>query len=360
MTRLVAGDRVLVIGGSGFIGSHLMGPLRDAGLETVSFDLHPYRPAMGGHSPDSSVVGDFRDTRALVEAMQGCSAVLHLAAAHHDFGLTPQTFTSVNVGGAHALVAAMEKAGIGNLCFYSSVAVYGAEHALPDETSAPSPVNDYGRTKLQAERVYREWEAAGEGAGQDRRCLIIRPAVVFGPRNFANVHRLIQQIDKRRFLPVGSGANRKSMCYVENLVAAILHLWTSEVDDACEGGPEVYNYVDKPDLTSRAVISEIYRALGRREPRLRVPLAPALALTSPFDLLAKLTGRNLPITSERVRKLAGTETAFAADRVRATGFQPQTTLPDGLRRMVNWYQVEGRDAEPVVHLPPETCESCET
>lgn len=343
MTHLHAGDRVAVLGASGFIGSHVVPALVDLGVEVVGYDLYPPEHPF----PDGvrDVRGDIRDEATLTEALAGCDAVLNLAAAHHDFGLTPQTFTSVNVDGARAVVAAMNAAGVRNLCFYSSVAVYGGAGPRPDEESTPEPVNDYGRTKLEAEGVYRDWLAGQE----DRRLLVIRPAVVFGPRNYANVYRMIHQIARRRFLPVGSGGNRKSMIYVANIVAAILHLWTQPPLRQ----DEVYNCVDQPDLTSAEIVHEVYRGLGRRPPRWRVPLRPAILAAAPFDLITRLTGKNLPITSDRIRKLADVETSFAADRVRETGYVQPTSLRDGLAAMVRWYLDEGRGRGAVEHLPPE-------
>ena len=342
-TQLRSGDRVVVLGGSGFIGSHVIPALVELGAHVVSYDLYPPEHPL----PDAveDVRGDIRDREALEAALAGADAVLNLAAAHHDFGLTPATFLSVNVEGARTVTAAMAAAGVENLCFYSSVAVYGDVGPRPDETTTPHPVNDYGRTKLAAEGVYRAWQAAGEG----RRLLVIRPAVVFGPRNYANVYRMIHQVARRRFFPVGPGANRKSMIYVANIVAAILHLWTQPPlrED------EVYNCVDQPDLTSAQILTEVYRGLGRRRPRWHVPLRPAMIAAAPFDLLARLTGRNLPITSDRIRKLSADETSFASDRLRATGYEQPVTLQEGLAEMVRWYLQEGRLHTPVEHLPPE-------
>ncbi|SEE98364.1 NAD-dependent epimerase/dehydratase family protein [Ruania alba] len=339
------GTRVLVIGSSGFVGSHLDAAFGDLGVELVRFDLHP-----DPHGQHETIVGDVRDVEALTEAMAGCTAVLNLAAAHHDFGISTETFESVNVGGARAVCAAMEHHGITNLCFYSSVAVYGEHSEPPDETTVPTPVNDYGRTKLAAEAVYREWESTATD-GAPRRALIVRPAVVFGPRNFANLYKLIRQIHTRRFLPVGPGSNRKSMCYVTNLVEAIAYLWSAP-SRLPSGEVEVYNYADKPDQTSRETVTEVYRALGRREPAVRIPLAPALLAAKPFDMVGRVTGRDLPVTSARVRKLSESETAFEAARIREVGFVPSVTLPEGIARMVRWYLSEGSSATPVVHIPP--------
>lgn len=342
-TQLSAGDRVVVLGGSGFIGSHMIPALVDLGAEVVSYDIYPPEHPLPEGVED--VRGDLRDVDALTAALAGADAVLNLAAAHHDFGLTTQTFEAVNVDGARAVTAAMVANGVSNLCFYSSVAVYGEAGPRPEESSTPRPVNDYGRTKLAAEGVYREWLAGAEG----RRLLVIRPAVVFGPRNYANVYRMIHQVARRRFFPVGPGRNRKSMIYVSNIVAAILYLWTQPAlrED------EVYNCVDQPDLSSAEILQEVYRGLGRRPPRWHIPLRPAMIAALPFDLVARVTGRNLPITSERIRKLSQDETSFASDRIRETGYVQPVTLQAGLREMVRWYQREGRHEQAVEHLPPE-------
>lgn len=342
MAQLTTGDHVLVLGGSGFIGGHLVEALVARGVEVTSFDIFaPSRPLPAGVR---TVRGDIRDLTALEWAAEGATAIINLAAAHHDFGISTEVFESVNVEGSRNVCRAARTHGITELCFFSSVAVYGAAPGVPDETSTPRPENDYGRTKLAGEAVFREWR----DEAPDRRLLIVRPAVVFGEHNFANMFRLTSQIDRRRFLPVGPGTNRKSMCAVENLVAATIALWSAP--PARED--EVYNYVDKPDLTSREVVETIYGALGRRVPKVRVPEAPAAALAKPFDLVGKLLGRDLPITSARIRKLSSAETMFGADRVRETGFEPTVDLRDALTGMVRWYLAEGRRATPVVHIPP--------
>lgn len=342
MAQLTAGDRVLVLGGAGFIGGHLVEALVARGVEVTCFDIfEPPRPL-----PDAVqlVRGDVRDLGALERAAEGMTAIINLAAAHHDFGISSDVFESVNVAGSRNVCRVAETHGITELCFYSSVAVYGAAPGVPDEESEPRPDNDYGRTKLAGEEVYRAWRDAAPG----RRLLVVRPAVVFGRDNYANVFRLTNQIDRRRFLPVGAGTNRKSMCAVSNLVAATIALWSSPAVRQ----DETYNYVDKPDLTSREVVETIYGALGRRVPRLRVPERLAVALATPFDLVSKISGRDLPITSARIRKLSAAETMFAADRVRQTGFAPAIDLRAALAEMVRWYRAEGRHRTPVAHVPP--------
>lgn len=340
-------DKLLVIGGSGFIGTHFHAALEKAGIQATNFDLHPMTPKRPGVI---SYEGDIRDYPALEHAMRDCTAVINLAAAHHDFGISQETFESVNIDGPANVCRAMSYHGITKACFFSSVAVYGMKTVNPDEHATPDPENPYGRTKLAGECEYANW--LGEGPG--RRCLIIRPAVVFGPNNFANMFRLINQIDSNRFFPVGSGENTKSMCFVRNIIDAVLYLWSKPPAPVAIGdGLEIYNYTGKPDLTSKQIITTIYNALGKKQPSFSVPYSLAILLCQPFDLIAKLTGKNLPITAARVKKLAGSDTPFQAQKVRDAGFVPETPLTTGIEEMVKWYIESGKHTKIIERIPPE-------
>jgi nucleoside-diphosphate-sugar epimerase len=134
----------------------------------------------------------------------------------------------------------------------------------------------------------------------------------------------------------------KSLAYVENLVSATLMLWQRDQGPAFE----IFNYVDKPDLTSREIVDAIYVALGRKPPTFRIPWTIARVLAVPFDIATALTGKNLPISTFRIRKLAGDQTRFEAEKVRAAGFRPEVQLRDGIARMVDWYLREGHAQGP--------------
>ncbi|HKT60149.1 MAG TPA: NAD-dependent epimerase/dehydratase family protein [Gemmatimonadales bacterium] len=331
----------MVTGGSGFLGGYFHSALLDAGHSITILDLIP--PAWDPRGA-RVVVGDVRDPAAVREALRGADAILHLAAAHHDFGIARETYFSVNEDGARVLCAAAEERDVRSICFFSSVAVYGAAPEPRHEGADPRPVSPYGKSKLAGERVFQAWAQAGPG----RRCLVIRPTVVFGPRNFANMYSLVRQVDSGFFFRVADGRNIKSLSYVENVVPAALYLWSRPA-----AAPfEVYNYVDKPDLETRSLLARIYHALGRRMPEWSIPEGIAVAASLPFDLAARLTGRNLAISSARIRKMCA-QTKFEADKVRQAGFQPPVPLLEAIERTVRWYQREGRDSRGTSHLPPE-------
>ncbi|MBZ0253343.1 MAG: NAD-dependent epimerase/dehydratase family protein, partial [Candidatus Methylomirabilis sp.] len=255
----------------------------------------------------------------------GCVAVYNLAAEHRDDVRPESLYEEVNVGGARSLCAVADAAGIDRIVFTSSVAVYGLPERETDETAAPDPFNEYGRTKLAAERVFQAWRAARP---ETRSLTIIRPTVVFGEGNRGNVYNLLRQIASGLFVMVGDGRNRKSMAYVENM-AAFLEF----VLDA-EAGERVVNYADKPDLDMNALVALAREAFGRRPaPALRLPYGLAYALGRSLDAVAAATGRSFPVSAVRVKKFCAS-TAFSARRAAELGFKPAVSLEEGLRRTI--------------------------
>lgn len=332
---------ILVTGGSGFIGRYFVRQLREQGHRVTILDLwEPDFDTMGARY----IWGDVRDPAAVRRALPGVDRVLNLAAAHHDFGIDADTYFSVNETGSRVLLDACDEFGIREVAFYSTCAVYGAAQGPHDESAEPSPLTAYGASKLAGEKVHREWIARGMG----RRVLVIRPTVTFGADNFANMFSLIRQIESGKFVTVGDGSNIKSLSYVENIVDATLFLWAKDDRAAFD----VFNYTDTPDMTSQEIADTIRIALGRKPSKVRIPLGLACGLAAPFDLFIKLTGKNLPISSARIRKLFATQTKFEGVKVREAGYVAKVPLAEGIRRMVAWYLAEGKARKAVWRIPP--------
>ncbi len=311
--------KVLVVGGSGFIGSRLIRELRGAGHQVTSFDLLPH--------PDptvDAVIGDVCDSAALVAAGAGCDAIVNLAAEHRDDVRPISRYDLVNVGGAASLTKAAAELGVEQILFTSSVALYGLDAQDPTEDTPAAPFNDYGRTKLAAEKLLITWAEADAARG----LLIIRPCVVFGEGNRGNVYNLIAQISSGKFVTVGDGSNRKSMAYVGNLVQFLIGRLP------IERGVRTFNYADKPDLTTRELVTVVRQTLGGRTLSLpSIPLWMGLAAGSVFDGLARLTRRTFPVSRIRVVKFTA-DTRVDSTAAMSTGFQAPTELPEALRRTI--------------------------
>ena len=128
---------------------------------------------------------------------------------------------------------------------------------------------------------------------------------------------------------IGNGLNRKSMAYVGNIVAFMQHKL-----DTGFSGLEVFNYVDKPDFDMNTLVSEIYRHKAQAVPQLRIPCFIGIIGGYCFDLLAKLTGKKLPISSIRVKKFCSS-TEINSDKLDTSGFQRPIDFKDGLQRTLS-------------------------
>jgi len=325
--------KVLVTGGSGFIGTRLVSELIEAGHEATIFDKAP------SHRHPSLVVrGDVRNPEQLTEAVRGKDAVFHLAAEHRDDVTPVSLYEEVNVGGAANLTKAMNQTGCRRLIFTSTVAVYPLNASNPTEDREPRPFNRYGESKLGAEKVFREWIANRPDAS----LTILRPCVVFGERNRGNVYNLLHQISRGRFVMVGNGRNRKSMAYVGNIAPFLISRL------AAGPGAYLFNYADKPDLTTNELIEAAHRSLGNGSvlAQFRIPYPIGLLGGYVFDVMAKVTGKKYPVSSIRIRKFCA-DTTVSTDRIEKAGFRRPYTLAEGIARMIRSEFLSGDQSAPL-------------
>ncbi len=333
--------RIVVTGGSGFIGAHFCHELTNRGDEVVILDLVEPPPEI---PHDRFVQGDIRDEVAVREAFGGCDEVLHLAAAHHDFGIEEETYYDVNEQGLRVITSVMDELKIPRMIFYSTVAVYGSAPPPLSEDTTPQPESFYGKSKLAGEKVLEGWAQQGG----DRRCLVIRPTVTYGTNNFANMYSLLRQIDKGRFFFASGSTNIKSLSYIENIADATLFL----MDKNDLSAFEIFNYIDKPDLTSVEIAEWCYTSLGKKLPRLRIPLWLLLLGAKPFDLLIALTGKNFPVSTARIKKLFVQQTKFEAQKIIDAGFTAEASVRQGIERTATWYMEKGKHESSQWHQPP--------
>jgi nucleoside-diphosphate-sugar epimerase len=308
-------ERIVVIGGSGFIGTKLVENLLRKGHEVRIVDKQRSRTY-----PHLCIICDIRNKEQLIQSCSGYKIIYNLAAEHKD-NVTPRSlYDEVNIHGAENVCEAAEKTGIKKIIFTSSVSVYGFYPSEVTEDYPFNPNNDYGRTKMEAEKVYKEWLNKSE----DHSLIIVRPTVVFGENNRGNVYNLIKQITSKQFIMIGNGKNIKSMAYVNN-VASFLEFVLQ-----FGKGFHLYNYIDKPDFDMNTLVHTIKELMNLSNKNgFRLPYSIGYFGGLVFDLLSFISRKKFPISAVRIKKFCA-NTHLSSKRMNETGFIPPYTIEKGL------------------------------
>jgi len=314
--------KISLVGGSGFVGTRLIELLKqNSRYQLINIDKN-----ISSIYPEITTIADVRDKEKLRILLQDQDVIVLLAAEHRDDVYPTSLYYDVNVEGARNVLDAMDACGVKKLIFTSSVAIYGLNKNNPNEEHPADPFNHYGKSKWYAEEIFREWY---NNNSEGKTLTIIRPTVIFGERNRGNVYNLLKQISSGRFLKVGSCNNKKSMAYVGNVVSLLSYF----IENA--QGYNLYNYIDKPDLTMNELIDVVGKSLGRKIPSVKIPYFFGMLGGYCFDLLAKITGKKLSVSSVRVKKFCAT-TQFDAEKVFASGFKSACTLSEGLEQTIKF------------------------
>lgn len=306
--------RVLITGGSGFLGSEVAREARRRRMHVRTPPRHDL---------------DVTDPEAVARNVGDTDAVIHtagLAHLHHNAPGMQEQLHAVNVDGTTNVMRAAVAAQIPRVVLVSSVAVYGSHTGgLVDENCARSPSGPYAESKYAAE------ESAIEIArGSSTSLTILRMSTIYGEEDPGNVARLIRAIDRRRFIWVGDGSNLKSLVYRADAARACVL--------AVEGSTEGAFNISSSPSTMRQIVKTIAEHLGRRIPRWRIPEAFALRSSR---LVSRIGGSNAKIAALRPTVERWLEDdAYSAEKARAVfGFEARTSLNEGLRREVAWHLV---------------------
>lgn len=326
---------IFVVGGSGFLGTRLCKRFIDKG--TIDFLI--IDKAKSIFFPDKVRINDIRfpmDSNLIEESP---SAIINLAAEHRD-DVTPRSlYYETNVQGASNICEIARNKNVRTIIFTSSVAIYGFAPLGTDESGDIAPFNDYGRTKWEAEQVYKDWQSEDS---VNRTLVIVRPTVIFGESNRGNVFNLLMQIASGKFVMVGNGLNRKSMAYVENVVAFL------EYSLSFKPGVHIYNYIDKPDFTMNQLVAHVNNFLGRSsEMKIRLPLWVGLFIGKLFDGVAFFIKRKFAISSIRVKKFCSNSVYESA--IDQTGFVPPVPLMEAIEKTVKYEFIENHKNEQVFY-----------
>ncbi len=328
------GKRVLVTGGTGFVGRHLLPELLRVGASVTC--LARASSNVSRLPQDVHIVrADLTSGEGLTAALTGQDAVVHMAALL--FGLGWQDYLRANARAAETLARAAAAApSVQRVVLVSSLAATGPSNSSPGvrDTDAPAPVSAYGWSKFMAEQIF------GRHLGD--RLVTLRPPIIYGSGD-QGLLPCFQAA--QRGLLVSPGLHRPfpvSAVHARDMAQAVMHCLRDKAHGA-------YHINDGHEYTMRAFSEAIGTAVGRKAHVLGVPLpvmaVAAAASTLGSQLLARLGcgGRRAPSWNmDKYREAKQLGWLCDAARIQEElGYAARMTLPDGMAEAVAGYRKEG-------------------
>ncbi len=333
----------VIFGGTGCIGTHVAKHLLEhTQVERIYLaDIRPLQnesyiqPLLRSmeHTVDRParvvyVPCDVRQPLDTAELPQHTDLIINLAAVHREPGHDPSEYYETNLPGAEHVCAYATRAGCRQIVFTSSIAPYGCSDSVRNEDSLPIPETAYGGSKLVAEKIHVAWQHAQA----DRRLIVLRPGVVFGPGEHANVARLARSLARGYFVYMGNRETRKAGVYVKELC----HVMQFALEYQEKTGQEVllWNVSMDPPPRLEEFVEAICSSAGFARPKVSIPRNLLVAASYPVAGIAQLFGIHTSINPIRMKKLSQ-PTHIEPLRLREAGYRFRYTMEQA---MADWKQ----------------------
>jgi dihydroflavonol-4-reductase len=320
------GDRVLVTGGTGFVGGLLLARLVAQGRQVRALIR---RPADREQLPDPRVelaLGDLRDEESLARAADGCAVVYHLAGMNQLCLPDPAPLYLVNVEGTRRMLQAARRAGVRRVVHTSSAATLGGDGTrVVDESAGPPEefTSHYARSKFEAEELALAFDGV--------EVVAVNPSSVQGPgRTTGTAKVFIGYLNGR--LPFDLPA-RFGLCYTEDCVNG--HLLAE-----AKGRPGQRYVLNTATVTNTEAIDLIAVIAGLADRPRTLPLPLAMAAAAGAEALARLSGRPPRLCREFVRT-AGHPHLYDGSRAERELGLRYTNLRAAMEATVHWYVQQG-------------------
>lgn len=308
---------IVVFGGAGFVGSHLLRKLsREGRFRLVSADLK--EPKFRSDGVDY-LTADVRDLSSF-EPGGSIELIYNLAAIHTTPGHAVHEYYETNIAGATQITAFAARKAVETILFTSSISVYGPSEDLKTEATPPAPESAYGWSKWLSEGIHRAWL---DGDAK-RRLVICRPAVIFGHAEGGNFTRLAGLLKKGIFIYPGRKDTIKACFYVEDLLAAFDYALSLNQRSILFNG--CY-----PDRYTLEQIIETFRQ--EQFGTSRTFMVPKSAVVAAAKALKPISAAGLGIHPDRVMKLIRS-TDILPSWLEENGMAVKGKLPSAIRR---WY-----------------------
>jgi nucleoside-diphosphate-sugar epimerase len=324
--------RYFITGATGFVGGHVAEACVARG-HTVSTIARPTSDTGLLDRLGATVHrGDLADSGLVQRVLEEVEVVVHCAAKVGDWGPV-EDYRAVNVHALRNLLEACKGRPLRRFVHLSTLGVYAARHHYGTDETEPLParhIDGYTQTKVEAERfVLDYYRSYGVPA------VVLRPGVIYGPRDRTVLPRLIELLRARRLPYLGGGKRAFNGIYIGNLVEVIF----LAVDQPKALG-QVYNLTDGEFVSKRRFIETVAQGLNLEKPTRSVPLWLARLIAWQMERQARRTGASQPprLTQARL-KLFGLNLDFSIDKAkRELGYRPRVPFDEAMKETIAWYR----------------------
>jgi nucleoside-diphosphate-sugar epimerase len=325
-------NNCVIFGGAGFIGTHLAKHFLNTGRFT---HIHIADIKSSQLAETDGITTSYTDVRQPIPTDlidSNPEWIFNLAAIHREPGHIREEYYQTNLKGARNVCNYAEKVDCNNIYFTSSISVYGPTTGPTNETAPIQPSTPYGGSKYSAELIHEIWHQAKS----NRRLIISRPGVIYGPGDPGNILRMINAIKKGYFAFPGSPRILKSYGYVYGLLDSIDFVIDRDLDFFC------YNYVETPTQPLGELVDIIKRCLGTQALVLLIPLRVLLPISK---IVQMVLGPQNPIHPVRVKK-AAMPTHIIPKALMELGFNFEYDFESSL---AHWHKMAPQDLGPLAY-----------
>ena len=324
--------KILVTGGTGFTGSHLVNRLLARGHQVSVLDNQKniaYDELVKNGA--RITIGSMLDRSLHAGLVEGCEVVFHLAAAFRRVNLPKRVYWETNVDAMRDLLQAAQTAGVRKVVYCSTQGVHGnVENPPGDENSPIKPEDYYQFTKFKGEEVAASFIKKGMDI------TILRPTAIYGPGDPGRFLMLYRRVAAGVFPFFGSGRALYHPVYIDNFIDAFELAMQNP-----SGRGQTYLIADERFYTIEQIVREIADIMNVKLKIRHYPFMPLYMLSAVVELLYKPFPADPPIFRRRVDWFRQNR-AFKIDKARKElGYNPRVGLTEGLRRTFEWYKQNG-------------------
>ncbi|MGH7804949.1 MAG: NAD-dependent epimerase/dehydratase family protein [Candidatus Binatia bacterium] len=324
--------QVLVTGGTGFTGSHVVRRYLDRGhrvrvLDSAKGAFFDELRGLGAEM----VLGSVADRESVRGAVRGVELVLHVAAAFREIAASSELYRAVNVEGTRIVAEEALAGGVRRVVYCSTEGVHGDVKNPPGTEESPiAPEDFYQQTKWEGEVAIREVAARGLEAS------ILRPTAIYGPGDPARFLLLFRMVKKGHFFIVGDGTACYHPLYIDNLCDAF-----ELAAEKPEAVSETFLVADDRYYSWNELVPKVAEAMEMQVKIHYLPLWPVWLASAAVEAACKPFGVGPPLHRRRAEMFSHMR-AFDIGKIKSRlGYAPKVEIDEGLRRTYEWYRQHG-------------------